>query len=161
MVNSNSSPEPIKGPSVPYRRRGSVRCIQLTETAGTGRAPLNTPTRRPYQNPNAASRNLVAFASTVRWSTPVGRISAEPSASTARRPPPTPLNSPTAPSTTGAGTAPLKLVGTGDWVAALGSGSAALIAFTRAVSAKCPNPPSEPEVPSTGLPPLTIIPARG
>src|SRR5256885_7029226 len=48
-----------------------------------------------------------------------------PSASTARRPPPTPLNSPTAPSTTGAGIAPLKLVGTGDWVAALGSGSAA------------------------------------
>jgi len=55
----------------------------------------------------------------------------------------------------------LKLDGTGVWLPAWGSGSAALMAFTRAVSAKCPSPPSEPAVPITGLPPLTIIPARG
>src|SRR5882762_10675036 len=132
MVNSNLSPEPIKGPSVPYRRRGSVRCIQLTETAGTGKPPLSTPTRTPYPTPNAASKKWAVFDTTVRWSTPVGRISAEPSTSTASSPPPTPFSRPTAPSTTGAGTTPLKLVGTGDWVAARGSGSAALIAFTRA-----------------------------
>src|SRR2546430_16431554 len=35
------------------------------------------------------------------------------------------------------------------------------MAFTRAVIVRCPIPPSDPEVPSTGLPPLTIIPASG
>src|SRR5439155_13370879 len=33
------------------------------------------------------------------------------------------------------------------------------MAFTRAVIVRCPIPPSDPEVPITGLPPLTIMPA--
>ena len=102
-----------------------------------------------------------AFESTVRWLIPVGRTSAEPSTSTASKPPPTPLNSPSAPSIIGAGTTPLKLVGTGDWFAAVGSGSAALIPFTRAVSVRCPSPPVARAVPITGFPPVTIMPASG
>src|SRR5207253_10394929 len=65
----------------------------------------------PLRRPPASTLFPYTTLFRSRWSTPVGRISAEPSASTARRPPPTPLNSPTAPSTTGAGIAPLKLVG--------------------------------------------------
>src|SRR6266581_2755751 len=92
------------------------RCIQLTDTDGIGKPPLRTPTRAPYPIPSAASLMWVAFESTLRCLMPVGRISAEPSTSTASRPPPIPLNRPSAPSTIGAGTTPLKLVGTGDWV---------------------------------------------
>src|SRR5207248_10237387 len=35
------------------------------------------------------------------------------------------------------------------------------MAFTRAVIVRWPIPPSDPEVPSTGFPPLTIMPASG
>ena len=61
----------------------------------------------------------------------------------------------------GAGIAPWKLDGTWLWLAESGLGSDALMAFTRAVIVRCPIPPSDPEVPSTGLPPLTIMPASG
>ena len=102
-----------------------------------------------------------AFESTDRPDTPlVGSSTAEPSASTERKPP-RPRSSPSAPSTTGAGMAPWKLDGTWLWLAESGFGSDALIAFTRAVTVRCPIPPSDPAVPSTGLPPLTIIPASG
>src|SRR5437660_1138442 len=36
-----------------------------------------------------------------------------------------------------------------------------VIAFTRAVTVRCPIPPSDVAVPNTGLPPLTIMPASG
>ena len=90
----------------------------------------------------------------------MGSTSAEPSASTERKPPFPPTN-PMAPSTSGAGMTPWKLAGTELWLAESGLGRAALIPFTRAVRLKCPIPPSDPVVPSAGLPPLTIIPASG
>ena len=102
-----------------------------------------------------------AFESTDRPDTPlVGSSTAEPSASTERKPP-RPRSSPSAPSTTGAGMAPWKLDGTWLWLAESGLGSDALIAFTRAVTVRCPIPPSDVAVPNTGLPPLTIMPASG
>src|SRR3989454_4458410 len=61
----------------------------------------------------------------------------------------------------GAGIAPWKRDGPWLWLAESGLGSDALMAFTRAVIVRCPMPPNDPEVPITGLPPLTIMPASG
>src|SRR5205814_2342064 len=111
--------------------------------------------------PAAAPRMCAAFESTDKPATPlVGSSTAEPSASTDRKPP-RPRSSPRAPSTMGAGIAPWKLDGTWLWLAESGLGSDALMAFTRAVIVRWPIPPSDPEVPSTGFPPLTIMPASG
>ena len=93
----------------------------------------------------------VAFESTASPETPlVGSTSAEPSASIERKPP-FPPTSPMAPSTSGAGMTPWKLAGTTGWLAESGLGRAALIPFTRAVTLKCPMPPSDTVVPNPGL----------
>src|SRR5947199_7894444 len=76
--------------------------------------------------PRAAPPMCAAFESTDRPDTPlVGNSTAEPSASTERKPP-RPRSSPSAPSTTGAGMAPWKLDGTWLWLAESGFGSDAL-----------------------------------
>src|SRR5882672_3079451 len=90
-----------------------------------------------------------------------GSSTALASPSIDKRPPPCPPYSPTAASITGAGKYPSKLDGTGFWAALSGFGSDALIALTRNAADTCPNPPSVPAAPSTGLPPLTIMPASG
>src|SRR2546425_411379 len=111
--------------------------------------------------PRAAPPMCAAFESPDRPDTPlVGSRTAEPRASTDRKPP-RPRTSPRAASTMGAGIAPWKLDGTWLWLAESGLGSDALMAFTRAVIVRCPIPPNDPEVPITGLPPLTIMPASG
>src|SRR5947208_8477025 len=161
MLNANWSPVRNVEPRVPYWIRGSVRCIQLAETAGMGNLPPSTPTRAPYPIPRAALPMWVALESTDNPDTPlVGSITAEASASTERRPPFPPSN-PRLASTIGAGMAPWKLAGTEVVFAESGFGSAALIALTRAVTLTCPIPPSVAAVQMTGLPPLTIIPASG
>src|SRR5256885_7954534 len=161
MLNANWSPFRKVEPKVPYWSRGNVRCIQLTDTAGTGKRPPSTPTRAPYPIPRAALPTWVALESTDNPDTPlVGSTTAEASASTERKPPFPPSN-PRLASTIGAGMAPWKLEGTVLLFAESGFGRLALIAFTRAVTLRCPSPPSDLAVPSTGLPPLTIIPASG
>src|SRR5256885_7148784 len=161
MLNANWSPFRKVEPKVPYWSRGNVRCIQLTDTAGTGKRPPSTPTRAPYPIRRAALRTWVALESTDNPDTPlVGSMTAEASASTERKPPLPPSN-PRLASTIGAGMAPWKLEGTVLLFAESGFGRLALIAFTRAVTLRCPSPPSDLAVPSTGLPPLTIMPASG
>ena len=62
---------------------------------------------------------------------------------------------------TGAGKYPSKLEGTGFCAALSGLGSEALMALMRSVALTCPKPPRVPALPSTGLPPLRIMPASG
>src|SRR5919198_1242712 len=103
-----------------------------------------------------------APASTERSdTTPVGKSTVDASASTESSPAAVPRVSPRPASTTGAGTVPEKLDGTELWLAESGFGNEALMRLTRVVMDRCPKPPSEPALPSTGLPPDTIMPASG
>src|SRR5437660_9873932 len=91
--------------------------------------------------PRAAPPMCAAFESTDRPDTPlVGSGTAEPSASTERKPP-RPRSNPRAASTIGAGIAPRKLDGTWLWLGESGLGRDLLIAFAPAVTGRFPAPP--------------------